>query len=74
MSILVNGSPTEEFKMECGVRQGDPLSPFLFILAAEGLNALVKESVSKGLYNRICVGRDAVDVSYLQYADDTIFF
>ncbi|GKD41675.1 cysteine-rich receptor-like protein kinase, partial [Tanacetum coccineum] len=42
ISILVNGSPTREFYMERRVRQGDPLSPFLFILATEGLNALTK--------------------------------
>ncbi|PWA63317.1 Transposon TX1 [Artemisia annua] len=74
MSILVNGSPTEEFRLERGVRQGDPLSPFLFIIAAEGLNAIVKEAVAKGIFNGVRVGSNQVVVSHLQYADDTIFF
>ncbi|GKD23128.1 reverse transcriptase domain, reverse transcriptase zinc-binding domain protein [Tanacetum coccineum] len=43
MSILVNGSPSEEFRLERGVRQGDPLLPFLSILAAEGLKRMVTE-------------------------------
>lgn len=45
ISLLANGSPTEEFRMERGVRQSDPLSSFLFILAAEGLNAIMKEAM-----------------------------
>ncbi|GJX72610.1 RNA-directed DNA polymerase, eukaryota, reverse transcriptase zinc-binding domain protein [Tanacetum coccineum] len=48
MSILVNGSPIDEFVLERGIRQGDLLSPFLFILAAEGLNAIISEAMSCG--------------------------
>ncbi|GJT43170.1 reverse transcriptase domain, reverse transcriptase zinc-binding domain protein [Tanacetum coccineum] len=74
MSILVNGSPSEEFRLERGVRQGDPLLPFLSILAAEGLNAMVTEAVEKGIFRGVVVGTNKVTVSHLQYADDTIFF
>ncbi|PWA44681.1 ribonuclease H protein [Artemisia annua] len=74
MSVLVNGSPSEEFGIERGVRQGDPLSPFLFILAAEGLNAIVNEAVEKGIFRGVKVGANHVMCSHLQYADDTIFF
>jgi len=42
--VLVNGSPTEEFKPTRGLRQGDPLAPFFFIVVAEGLAGLVREA------------------------------
>ncbi|GJW78077.1 reverse transcriptase domain, reverse transcriptase zinc-binding domain protein [Tanacetum coccineum] len=74
MAILVNGSPSEEFGLKRGVRQGDPLSPFLFILAAEGLNAIVTEAVEKGIFRGVVVRENKVTVSHLQYADNTIFF
>ncbi|XP_071694510.1 secreted RxLR effector protein 78-like [Rutidosis leptorrhynchoides] len=48
ISVLVNGSLTRELKLKRGVRQGDPISPFLFIIAAEGLYILIKKAVESG--------------------------
>ncbi|XP_071738945.1 uncharacterized protein [Rutidosis leptorrhynchoides] len=73
ISILVKGSPTNEFTIERGVRQGDPLSPFLFIIAVEGLNYLTKRAIASGLYKGVEIGANKVNISHLQYADDTIF-
>jgi len=49
-SVLLNGSPTDEFKMEIGLRQGDPLSPFLFLLTVEGFNVMMNAVVANGLF------------------------
>lgn len=56
-----------------GIRQGDPLSPFLYVVAAEGLNALMKKVVKDGLIKPAAMRMDKVVVSHLQYADDTLF-
>jgi hypothetical protein len=72
-SVLVNGSPTEEFSLGRGLRQGDPLSPFLFLLAVEGLNVLMKAMVDAELFRGCQVGLgDSVALSHLQLADDTL--
>ncbi|KAJ9559863.1 hypothetical protein OSB04_005023 [Centaurea solstitialis] len=47
VSVLINGSPTKEFVMEKGLRQGDPMAPFLFLIVAENLNLLMEEAVDK---------------------------
>ncbi|GKV28743.1 hypothetical protein SLEP1_g37755 [Rubroshorea leprosula] len=74
VSVLINGSPTNQFPISKGIRQGDPLSPFLFLIVAEGLNGLVSSAVEKQLYKGVTVGKEGVSVSHLQFADDTIFF
>ncbi|GJX85395.1 RNA-directed DNA polymerase, eukaryota, reverse transcriptase zinc-binding domain protein, partial [Tanacetum coccineum] len=72
-SVLVNGSPTCEFKIQRGLRQGDPLSPFLFILAMEGLHVLTCKAMTMGLFKGVSVGNDSLNISHLIYADDVIF-
>nr|GEV32281.1 hypothetical protein [Tanacetum cinerariifolium] len=52
-SILVNGSPTLEFQFYKGLKQGDPLSPFLFILVMESLNLSLHNVVSVGLFKGV---------------------
>ncbi|GJS06437.1 putative RNA-directed DNA polymerase, eukaryota, reverse transcriptase zinc-binding domain protein [Tanacetum coccineum] len=69
-SILVNGSPTNEFELFKGLRQGDPLSPFLFILVMEGLHSLTCKAEELDLFKGVSIGCDNMNISYLMYADD----
>ncbi|XP_028066481.1 uncharacterized protein LOC114269378 [Camellia sinensis] len=74
VSVLVNGAPTEEFQPQKGLRQGDPFLPFLFIIAAEGLNLLLARAKVHGLFRGAIICSNDVSVSHLQFADDTIIF
>ena len=70
-SMLVNGCPTDP--MERGLRQGDPLSPILFLLAVEGFNVLILSLLEAGLFPGYCVGCDTdLCLSHLHLADDTL--
>jgi hypothetical protein len=71
MSVLVNGSPSEDFKVGRGLRQGDPLSPFLFLIAAEGLAGVMRRAVDIGEFKGYKVN-DHLQFQMLQFADDTI--
>ena len=57
-----------------GLRQRDPLAPFLFNIIAEALNGLMREVEKQNLFREFQVGSNNVDISILQYADATIFF
>jgi hypothetical protein len=73
LSVLVNGSPTEQIDISRGLKQGDPLAPFLFVLVAEGLGALMKKAVEIGFFKGIRISESGDTISHLQYADDTLF-
>lgn len=72
--VLVNGVPTNSFYPERGLRQGDPLSPFLFSFCAEAFLALLKQAEEQGRIHGVKVARNAPAVSHLFFADDTILF
>jgi hypothetical protein len=72
MSVLVNGSPTGDFNMGKGLRQGDPLSPFLFLIVVEGLTGLMCKAVEGNIFPGFKVS-DNTSFHTLQFADDTIF-
>ncbi|GJT35204.1 putative RNA-directed DNA polymerase, eukaryota, reverse transcriptase zinc-binding domain protein [Tanacetum coccineum] len=55
-SVLINGSLTAEFELFRGLRQGDHLSPFLFILPMEGLHAFMIKADDIGLFRGACIG------------------
>ncbi|XP_068483362.1 uncharacterized protein [Phaseolus vulgaris] len=74
VSVLVNGSPTREFIPRKGLRQGDPLAPFLFLIVAEGLTGVSRMAEEKSLIDSLVVGKANVKVNMLQYVDDTLFF
>ncbi|XP_010676027.1 uncharacterized protein LOC104891937 [Beta vulgaris subsp. vulgaris] len=74
-SVLVNGIPGEKFSPSRGIRQGDPLSPFLFILCAELLARLLSSAASGPTKPiGVPIGRSGVKVPFLTFADDTMIF
>lgn len=74
-SVLINRSPVGFFSAQRGLRQGDPLSPFLFILAMEGLSRMLNKAKQLQWLKGFDIGRDrAVNISHLLYADDTLIF
>jgi hypothetical protein len=71
-SVLVNGSPYGFFSSSQGLRQGDPLSPLLFVFVMEALSYMISAAVSGGLLEGFKV--DNADFSHLLFADDTLIF
>jgi hypothetical protein len=71
LSVLVNGSPTNEISIKRGLKQGDLLAPFLFLLVAEGLSGVMQRAEDLSLFKGIMI-RNGPSITHLQYADDTL--
>jgi hypothetical protein len=64
----------DEFKQTRGIRQGDPISPYLFLLAAEGLSCLLKHRSQSSVLSGIKVAPSAPSVNHLLFAYDSLLF
>lgn len=73
-SIKLNGEPLPFFNPTRGIRQGDPLSPYLFILMANSLSSLMGKALQDGSIKGIRLNRFCPTLTHILFADDSIFF
>nr|KYP46734.1 Retrovirus-related Pol polyprotein LINE-1 [Cajanus cajan] len=72
--MLWNGEALEEFKPTRGIRQGDPLSPYLFVLCMERLFHLITAAIETHHWKPVKLSRDGPPLSHLAFADDLVLF
>lgn len=72
--LLLNGSIVGSFKAKRGMRQGDPLSPFLFIIFLELLSCILNSTANDGLIHGIKMAKNAHSVNHLLFANDLVLF
>jgi len=73
-SVLINGQHMEQFSPSRGLQQGDPLSPYLFLLCAEGLSALIRTAEREGRISGVPIAVGGTRLSHLFFADDSLLF
>ena len=73
-SVLVNGEPKGMIKPTRGIRQGDPLSPFLFLLCTKGLHGLFSQAVGQREIHGYSLCKNCPKLTHLFFADDSLLF
>lgn len=73
-SVVLNGVNKDKFKPNRGLRQGDPLNPFLFLICIEDLSSLMRLTIQKGSLKGAKVSRYDPQISHLLFANDSILF
>ncbi|XP_072059052.1 uncharacterized protein [Arachis hypogaea] len=74
MRVLWNGEALDEFSPSRSIQQGDPISPYIFVLCMERLSQLISAAVEHGFWKPIKLNRESPDLSHLCFADDLILF
>ncbi|KAK4254083.1 hypothetical protein QN277_009512 [Acacia crassicarpa] len=72
--LKINGRPVSSFKPERGIRQGDPLSPYMFIIVSEVLSLMLQMHIDKAELKGIKLARSAPTLSHCFFADDAVLF
>ena len=70
--VLINGEPTREIKPKRGLRQGDPILPYLYIICTEGLFRLIKNSIHAKKLHGFKASRSGPAISHLFFVDDSL--
>lgn len=73
-SVLLNGAPFGLFNASRGIRQGDPLSPSLFIVLFDLLSRILSKAETEGQLHGIKVSATGPSISHLMYADDLVIY
>lgn len=73
-SFKLNGDPVGYIQPRRGIRQGDPLAPYLFVICAEGLSAMFAEWERKWQIKGVTIYKGAPSVNHLLFADDRFIF
>jgi hypothetical protein len=73
-AVRFNGVMSTPFTPTRGLRQGDPLSPYLFLFVANGLSTLISRKINSGALQELKICRNAPGISHLLFADDTLLF
>ena len=73
-SILINREPTSVIHPSRGIRQGNPLSPYLFLLCTEGLHSLLHQAKVVGHIHGVSICKNGPRITHLFFADDSLIF
>lgn len=72
--VGANGVPSKKFTTSKGLRQKDPLNPYLFFICARGFSALLHDAKINKVIKRVQLGRGPLSINHLSFADDSLLF